>query len=75
MPKKKFRPYRIMPLQRLVTEEVTDPAEIVAMEKIYKRLKREQKEEEELIVYPRGKQSPKKTTKQRRSSKPRSSAR
>ena len=44
MPKKKFRPYRIMPLQRLVTEEVTDPDEIAAMEEVHKQFKRMQRE-------------------------------
>jgi hypothetical protein len=46
MPKKTFRPLRIAPLQRAVVEEVTDPAEIVAMEKLHKRLKRMQKKQE-----------------------------
>jgi hypothetical protein len=66
------RPLRIAPLQRAVSETVTDPAEIAAVEKLHKRLKREQKEPEDLIVYPHVKKSPKKTTKRRRSSEPRS---
>jgi 3-hydroxyacyl-CoA dehydrogenase len=44
MPKKKLRPYRIMPLQRLVTEEVTDPDEIAAMEEVYRQIKRKKRE-------------------------------
>jgi hypothetical protein len=70
MPKKALRLLRIAPLQRAVSETVTDPDEIAAAEKLRKQLKREQKEEEDLIVYPRGKKSPKKATKRRRSSKP-----
>jgi 3-hydroxyacyl-CoA dehydrogenase len=47
MPKKKLRPYRIMPLQRLVTEEVTDPAEIAAMEEVHRQIKRMKRERAE----------------------------
>lgn len=45
MPKKSSRPLRIAPLQRVVAEVVTDPAEIAAMEKLHKRLKRMQRKE------------------------------
>lgn len=45
MSKKTVRPLRIAPLQRAVVEEVTDPAEIAAAEKLYKRLKRQQRKE------------------------------
>jgi hypothetical protein len=49
MPKKRSRPFRIAPLQRAVSEEVTDPAEIAAMEELHKRLKREYREREAKI--------------------------
>ena len=41
MPKKRFVPPRIAPLQHIIAEPVDDPAEIAAMEKLHKRLKRE----------------------------------
>jgi hypothetical protein len=44
MPQKRFRPFRIAPLQRVVAEEVTDPDEIAAMEEVYKEWKRMQRE-------------------------------
>jgi hypothetical protein len=40
MSKKTFVPPHIAPLQRVVAVPVTDPAEIVAMKKMRKRLKR-----------------------------------
>lgn len=43
MSKKAFRPPRLAPLQRVVAEPVTDPAELAAMDKIRKRHKRKQK--------------------------------
>lgn len=46
MSKKAFRPLRIAPLQRVVSETVTDPDEIAAMEEVYKRLKRKQRKQE-----------------------------
>jgi hypothetical protein len=42
MHKKAFKPPRIAPLQRVVAEPVTDPAEIAAMEQMRKRLKQKQ---------------------------------
>jgi hypothetical protein len=65
------RPSRIAPLQRVVAEEITDPAEIAAMEKNRKRLKREYEEREAMMNGEILKKSPKKTTKRRRSSEPR----
>jgi hypothetical protein len=45
MPKKKeSRPLRIAPLQRFVSEDVTDPAEIAAAEKLSKQFKRMKRE-------------------------------
>jgi hypothetical protein len=61
---------RFAPLQRVVAEEITDPAEIAAIEKNRKRLKREYEEREALMNGEIVKKSPKKTTKRRRSSKP-----
>ncbi len=43
MPKKKFQRPWLAPLQRVVGESVTDPAELAAMDKIRKQLKRQQK--------------------------------
>ncbi|HTU93716.1 MAG TPA: hypothetical protein VMF69_26790 [Gemmataceae bacterium] len=65
------RPLRIAPLQRAVVEIVTDPAEIAAAEKLHKRLKREQKKQEAATNGKRVQSSPKKSSKRRRSSKPR----
>jgi hypothetical protein len=59
MSKKASRPLRIAPLQRAVVEEVTDPAEIAAMEKLNKRLKQIQKRNKPLVVYRGVKKSPK----------------
>ncbi len=44
MSKRAFKPPRIAPLQRLVTETVTDPAEIAAAEKLCKQFKRMKRE-------------------------------
>lgn len=71
MSKKSFRPPRLAPLQRVVAEPVTDPDEIAAMEEVYKRIKRMQKRQKPLMVRMRVKKSSKTTTKQRRSSEPR----
>jgi hypothetical protein len=46
MSKKAFVPPRLAPLQRVVAEIVTDPAELAAMDKIRKQQKRKQREEE-----------------------------
>ncbi len=46
MPKKAFVPPRLAPLQRVVGEPVTDPAELAAMDKIRKQQKRKQREKE-----------------------------
>lgn len=40
MSKKAFRPPRLAPLQRVVAEPITDPAELVAMDEVRKRQKR-----------------------------------
>ncbi len=42
MSKKTFVPPRILPLQRIVAQEITDPAERVAIDRMRKRLKRKQ---------------------------------
>jgi hypothetical protein len=44
MPKKAPVPWKIAPLQRIVAEPVTDPAEIAAMEELRKREKQKQRE-------------------------------
>ena len=41
MPKKTMPPLRVAPLQRVVAQEITDPAERAAIDKLRKRLKRE----------------------------------
>ena len=46
MPRTRFVPPRIAPLQRIIAEPVDDPAEIAAMEKLRKRLKREAEKRE-----------------------------
>jgi hypothetical protein len=43
MSKKAFKPPRIAPLQRVVAESITDPAEQAALEKLYQRIKRKQR--------------------------------
>jgi hypothetical protein len=43
MSKKAFRPPRLAPLQRVIAEPITDPAELAAMDKVRKRLKRKRK--------------------------------
>jgi hypothetical protein len=43
MSKKAFRPPRLAPLQRVVAEPVTDPAELAAMDKVRKQQKRKQR--------------------------------
>lgn len=42
MSKKAFRPPRLAPLQRVIAEPITDPAEQAAVDKLRKRLKRKQ---------------------------------
>jgi hypothetical protein len=42
MSKKAFVPLRIAPLQRVVAEPITDPAEQAALDKMRKRLKQKQ---------------------------------
>jgi hypothetical protein len=46
MPKKPFQPPRIAPLQRIVAEPITDPAEQARLDEVRKRIKREQREQE-----------------------------
>jgi hypothetical protein len=46
MPKKAFKPPRIAPLQRIVAEPITDPAEQERLAKLYKQIKRKQREQE-----------------------------
>ncbi len=72
MPRKKAsRPLRIAPLQCAVSETVTEPDEIAALEEVSKRLRREYEEREAMMNGESVKKSPKKTTKRRRSSEPR----
>lgn len=42
MSKKAFRPPRIAPLQRVIAEPITDPAEQAALDESHKREKRKQ---------------------------------
>jgi len=44
VPKKAFKPPRIAPLQRVVAEPITDPAEQARLDKVYKETKRKQRE-------------------------------
>jgi hypothetical protein len=44
--KKAFKPPRIAPLQRVVAESITDPAEQAALDEARKRIKRKQREQE-----------------------------
>jgi hypothetical protein len=46
MSKKAFKPPRIAPLQRVRAESITDPAEQAALDKLHKRIKRKQREQE-----------------------------
>jgi hypothetical protein len=46
MAKKAFKPPRIAPLQRVVAEEITDPAEQERLAKLYKQIKRKQRQQE-----------------------------
>ena len=46
MSKKAFKPPRIAPLQRVVAEPITDPAEQERLAKLYKQIKRKQRERE-----------------------------
>jgi hypothetical protein len=50
--KKRFVPPRIAPLQHIIAEPVDDPAEIAAMEKLHKRLKREAAKREAMANRP-----------------------
>jgi hypothetical protein len=49
MAKKAPVPWTIAPLQRIVAEPVTDPAEIAAMEEIRKREKQKRRERRKAI--------------------------
>lgn len=42
MPKKAYVTWRIAPLQRVIAEPITDPAEQAAIDKVRKRIKRRQ---------------------------------
>ena len=44
MSKKEFKPPRIAPLQRVLAEPITDPAEQARLAKLHKRMKRKQRE-------------------------------
>jgi hypothetical protein len=44
MSKKAFKPPRIAPLQRVIAEPITDPAEQAALDKVRKQIKRKQRE-------------------------------
>jgi hypothetical protein len=46
MAKKVFKPPRIAPLQRVVAEPISDPAEQERLAKLYKQIKRKQREQE-----------------------------
>jgi len=43
MSKKAFRPPRLAPLQRVLAEPITDPAEQAALDKVRKQQKRKQR--------------------------------
>jgi hypothetical protein len=43
MSKKAFKPPRIAPLQRVMAEPITDPAEQAALDKLHQRIKRKQR--------------------------------
>jgi hypothetical protein len=47
--KKAFKPPRIAPLQRVVAEPITDPAEQAALDKARKQIKRKQRKQEATI--------------------------
>jgi hypothetical protein len=49
MSKRASKPPRITPLQRFVSETVTDPDEIAAVEEVSKRLRREYRERERKV--------------------------
>jgi hypothetical protein len=46
MSRKRFVPPKIAPLQRIVAEPITDPAEIAVIDQMRKRLKRERRNQE-----------------------------
>jgi hypothetical protein len=46
MYKKAFKPPRLAPLQRVVAEPITDPAEQATIDKVRKQLKRKQRKQE-----------------------------
>ncbi len=46
MSRKPFVPPKIAPLQRIVAEPITDPAEIAVIDQMRKRLKRKRRDQE-----------------------------
>jgi hypothetical protein len=46
MSKKAMKPPRVVPLQRVVAEPITDPAEQAAIDKVRKQIKRKQRKQE-----------------------------
>jgi hypothetical protein len=65
MSRKAFKPPRIAPLQRVVAEPITDPGEQGALDKLHKRIKREQRELEARMNRKRGKSASKSAGKKR----------
>ncbi len=65
MSKKPFKPPRIAPLQRVVAEDITDPAEQERLDKAYKEAKRLQRELEAAMNRIRAKGASKSKAKKR----------
>jgi hypothetical protein len=63
--KKAFKPPRIAPLQRVVAEPITDPAEQAALDKVRKQIKRQQRELEAALKRKRAKGAPRSAAKKR----------
>lgn len=65
MSKKAFVPPRLAPLQRVVAEIVTDPAELAAMDEIRKQQKRKLREKEKIRNRKRAKTTSKSAAKRK----------
>ena len=65
MAKKAFKPPRIAPLQRVIAESITDPAEQERFAKLYKQVKREQREQEAVMSRKGAKGAPRSAAKKR----------
>ncbi len=65
MSKKPFKRPRIAPLQRIVAEDITDPAEQAALDKAHKQFKRLQRELEAAMNRTRAKGASKSKAKKR----------